>query len=139
MLESVPPGGLGPGYKSVSKILAHEVSGACHRVPGSVLGLSVCLSNYVFLRTVKPLGLGGGRNYLDGMGLFLRTFFPSLLQPSHPPPTSLLSLTHSFIQQKFRQSPLGPALGWAGPCLEFRMIQAGVCPWGAPGLVRKVA
>lgn len=103
----------------------------CQEVSGSVLGLSVCLP-----QVCKPPGRGDGRKYLNTWGgnsswepfslLFLR---PSALLP----PPSLLSLTHSFIQQKFRLSPLGPALGWAMPgtgddsnwCLPLGCSRAG--------------
>lgn len=98
------------------------------RVPGSVLGLSVRLP-----QDCKPPGRGGGRKYLNCAGLFLGTFLPSLPLSFRPPPSSLLSLTHSFIQQKFRLSPLGPALDWAMPgtgddsnwCLPLGCSRAG--------------
>lgn len=119
--------GLGPGCKS-SLRFGPMRSQEPARVPGSVLGLSVRLP-----QDCKPPGRGGGRKYLNCVGLFLGTFLPSLPPSFRPPPSSLLSLTHSFIQQKFRLSPLGPALDWAMPgtgddsnwCLPLGCSRAG--------------
>lgn len=124
-------GRTGPRMHIFSKTWAHEVSEACQS-PRLCSG-SVCVSSTP--QDCKPPGRGGGRKYLNCVGLFLGTFLPSLPLSFCPPPSSHL-LIPSFSKSS---DCLLWAQPWAGRCQEPGMIQTGVCPWGAPGLVRKVA
>lgn len=123
--------GLGPGCKS-SLRFGPMRSQEPTRVPCSVLGLSVRLP-----QDCKPPGRGGGRKYLNCWGSSWEPFSLLFLCPSALRP---LPSSHLLIPSFSKSSDcLLWAQPWTGRCQELGMIQTGVCPWGAPGLVRKVA
>lgn len=91
----------------------HEASGVFHRVPSSLLGPSLYLRQLFLFQCYKTSQVKRWERVLELCGACPENLSPfsSLVCP----PSSLLPLAHSFIQQKFRLSPLGPALGWAMP------------------------